>query len=236
MRYQEFLAGVATRGGFDNDDARRAADAVLATLADHLSDDDRRALAAAVPNLLEQESGVDHPSRGGASTDAALVDAVVRRTGWTPERARYALTAVTGQLAAEDSDLGDRIARVLPAELRGTGPTLPPDAASEGAQGRPQPVESDELERVLGRELTEWSGDLSGIQRTVSLPSEHLDLLLDRMRGVERDTGQRLRIVERTPTSLTVRARNEKQEVVTAIDLDLAARFDDAVAAVGSAG
>jgi uncharacterized protein (DUF2267 family) len=236
MRYQEFLAGVATRGGFDNDDARRAADAVLATLADHLSDDDRDALAEALPNLLEQESGVDHPSHGGTPSESDLVDTVGRRTGWTPERARYALTAVTGQIAAEDADLGDRIARLVPADLRGGGPTLPPDAASEGAQGRPQPVESDELQRVLGQELTEWSGDLTGIQRTVSLPSDHLDLLLERMRGVERDTGQRLRILERTPTSLTVRARNETQEVVTEIDLDLAARFDDVVAAVGSAG
>jgi uncharacterized protein (DUF2267 family) len=236
MRHQEFLEGVATRGGFTNDDARRAADAVLATLADHLPDDDRDALAKALPNLLEQESGVDHPSHGGPPSESDLVDAVARRTGWTPERARYALTAVTGQIAAEDADLGDRIGRVVPVDLQGGGPTLPPDAASEGAQGRPQPVESAELERVLGQELTDWSGDLSGIQRTVSLPSEHLDLLLERMRGVERDTGQRLRIVERTPTSLTVRARNEKQEVVTAIDLDLAARFDDAVATVGSAG
>jgi uncharacterized protein (DUF2267 family) len=236
MRYQEFLAGVATRGGFDNDDARRAADAVLATLADHLPDDDRDALATALPNLLEQESGVDHPSHGGAPSGSDLVDAVARRTGWTPERARYGLTAVTGQIAAEDADLGDRLARVVPADLMGGGPTLPPDAASEGAQGRPQPVESDELTRVLGQELTEWSGDLTGIQRTVSLPSDHLDLLLERLRGVERDTGQRLRIVERTPTSLTVRARNETQEIVTEIDLDLAARFDDVVATVGSAG
>lgn len=237
MRHQEFLAGVATRGGFaETDDARRAADAVLATLAEHLPGDDRDALARALPNLLEQESGVDRQGGGGTPTEAGLVDEVARRTGWPPERARYALTAVTGQLAAEDADLGGRIARVLPADLQGAGPTVPPDAASEGAQGRPQPVEAAELERVLGQELTGWSGDLSGIQRTVSLPSEHLDLLLERLRGVERDTGQRLRIVERTPTSLTVRARNERQEVVTAIDLDLAARFDDAVATVGSAG
>jgi hypothetical protein len=236
MRHQEFLAGVATRGGFaDTDDARRAADAVLATLADHLSDDDRDALARALPNLLEQESGVDHPSHGGAPGEADLVEQVGRRTGWPAERARYALTAVTGQLAAEDADLGERIARVLPADLQGGGPTVPPDAASEGAQGRPQPVDADELERVLAQELTSWSGDLTGIQRTVELPSEHLDLLLERLRGVERDAGARLRIVDRTPTSLTVRARTERQEVVTAIDLDLAARFDDLVSTVGSA-
>src|SRR4051794_39060492 len=237
MRHQEFLAGVATRGGFaETDDARRAADAVLATLAEHLPSDDRDALAKALPNLLEQESGVDSAGGGGTPTAAGLVDDVAGRTGWPPERARYALTAVTGQLTAEDADLGERIARILPEDLQGAGPTVPPDAASEGAQGRPQPVDADELERVLGQELTSWSGDPSGIQRTVSLPSEHLDLLLERLRGVERDTGQRLRIVERTPTSLTVRARNERQEVVTAIDLDLAARFDDVVASVGSAG
>ncbi|MEJ2860930.1 dimethylsulfonioproprionate lyase family protein [Actinomycetospora flava] len=236
MRHQEFLAGVATRGGFaSTDDARRAADAVLATVAAHLPADDRDALAAALPKLLEQESGVDRQNDGGEPTETGLVDEVARRTGWPAERARYALTAVTGQLRAEDGDLGDRITRVLPPSLLGSGPTLPPDAASEGAQGRPQPVDADELDRTLQGELTEWSGDRSGIERTVALPSEHLDLLLERLRAVESETGRRLRILDRTPTTLTVRARTERQEVVTVDDLDLAARFDDLVATVGSA-
>jgi uncharacterized protein (DUF2267 family) len=236
MRHQEFLEGVATRGGFaETDDARRAADAVLATLAEHLPGDDRDALAKALPNLLAQEAGDDRQGGGGTPTAAGLVDEVARRTGWEPERARYALTAVTGQIAAEDADLGGRIARVLPEDLQGGGATPPPDAASEGAQGRPQPVDAAEFD-VAMRELPDWSGDLSGIQRTVTLPSEHLDLLLERLHGVEREVGQRLRIVERTPTSLTVRARSERQEVVTSTDIELAARFDDVVATVGSAG
>ncbi|GLZ46149.1 hypothetical protein Acsp06_23340 [Actinomycetospora sp. NBRC 106375] len=234
MRHQEFLAGVATRGGFaETDEARRAADAVLATVAEHLPADDRDALAAALPSLLEQESGVDRVGGGGTPTEAGLVDDVVSRTGWSAERARYALVAVTGQLTAEDADLGGRIGRVLPIELHGGGPTLPPDAASEGAQGRPQPVDADELDRALGQRLPEWSGDRSGIQRTVSMPAERVDLLLERLRAVEHETGHRLRILDRTPTSLTVRARNERQEIVTAADLDLAARFDEATAAVG---
>ncbi|PVZ12861.1 DUF2267 domain-containing protein [Actinomycetospora cinnamomea] len=235
MRHQEFLAGVATRGGFaQTDDARRAADAVLATLAEHLPSDDRDALAKALPNLLEQEAGVDTAGGGGTPTEAGLVDEVARRSGWEPERARYALTAVIGQLNAEDADLGERIGRVVPEDLRGSGPTVPPDAASVGAQGRPQPVDPDELERVL-RQLTDWSGDVSGIERTVSLPAEHLDLVLERLRAAESEIGARLRIVERTPTSLTVRARTESMGVVAALDLDLAARFDDIVASVGSA-
>ncbi|MEJ2886067.1 DUF2267 domain-containing protein [Actinomycetospora aeridis] len=236
MRHQEFLAGVATRGGFtDTDDARRAADAVLATVATYLPADDRDALADALPSLLAQEAGVDRQGDGGTPTESGLVDDVAARTGWPAERARYALIAVTGQLAIEDAGLGDRVTRVLPPALLGAGPTLPPDAASEGAQGRPQPVDADELDRVLQQRLTDWSGDRSGIQRTVELPAEHLDLLLERLRGVERDAGQRLRIVDRTPTSLTVRARSERQEIVTATDLDLAARFDELVATVGSA-
>src|SRR3954470_24379137 len=231
MRHQEFLAGVATRGGFtETDDARRAADAVLGTLAEHLPADDRRALADALPTLLEQESGVDD-ARGDRPqpTEAGLVDEVARRSGWAPERARYALTAVTGQLIAEDDDLGRRVARILPPDLQDAGPTVPPDAASEGAQGRPQPVDVDELGRVL-RRLTDWSGDVTGIERTVQLPSEHLDLVLERLRDAERELGARLRIVERTPTSLTVRARTESMGAVAALDLDLAERFDDIVA------
>ena len=237
MRHQEFLAGVATRGGFaETDDARRAADAVLATLAEHLPGDDRTALVEALPNLLEVESGVDRANGGGGTpTEAGLVDEVARRSGWAPERARYALTAVIGQLGAEDADLGERIGRVVPADLRGTGPTLPPDAASEGAQGRPQPVDADELARELQR-LPEWSGDVSGIERTVELPPERLDLVLERLRRAESELGARLRIVDRTPTSLTVRARTESMQVVAAIDLDLAARFDEIVGAIGAGG
>lgn len=199
MRHQEFLAGVATRGGFaDTDDARRAADAVLATVATHLPADDRDALAAALPNLLEQEAGVDRRSGGGEPTEAGLVDDVVERTGWPAVRARYALIAVTGQLAAEDAGLGERITRVLPPTLLGAGPTAPPDAA---------PVDPDELDRTLQQRLTEWAGDRGGIQRTVEMPAEDLDRLLERLRDVERETGRRLRILDRTPTSLTVRAR-----------------------------
>ena len=172
---------------------------------------------------------------GGTPTEAGLVDEVARRSGWAPERARYALIAVIGQLGAEDADLGERIGRVVPADLRGTGPTLPPDAASEGAQGRPQPVDADELARELQR-LPEWSGDVNGIERTVELPPERLDLVLERLRRAESELGARLRIVDRTPTSLTVRARTESLQAVAAIDLDLAARFDEIVGAIGAGG
>jgi pterin-4a-carbinolamine dehydratase len=236
MRHQEFLAGVATRGGFtDTDDARRAADAVLASVAEHLSRDDREALAAALPNLLEQESGVDTAGGGGTPTDAGLVEDVARRSGWTSERARYALTAVTGELAAQDPDLGARLARVLPSDVQGDGPTLPPDAASEGLQGRPQPVDPDELERRL-KDLVDWSGDLSGIERTIALPSERIDLVVARVREAERELGHRTHVADRSDGSLTLRARTESLQAVTEIDLVLAARVDDAVAAVGSGG
>jgi uncharacterized protein (DUF2267 family)/pterin-4a-carbinolamine dehydratase len=229
MRHQEFLAGVATRGGFaSTDDARHAADAALAAVAAHLPTDDRRVLADALPALLEQESGLDADGAPG-SPDAPVVEEVARRTGWAPERARYAVVAVTGELAAADPDLGERLARVLPQDLVGSGPTLPPDAASEGEQGRPQPVDADELDRAL-RRLVGWSGDLSGIERTIELPAEHLDLVLDRLRTVQRELAHRVRILERTPTSLTVRARTESLGVVTRLDLELADRVDDAVA------
>ena len=84
--------------------------------------------------------------------------------------------------------------------------------------------------------LTEWSGDVSGIERTVALRSEHIDLVLERLRAAESEIGARLRTVERTSTSLTVRARTESVQAVAALDLDLAERFDDIVATVGSAG
>lgn len=239
MRHQEFLRGVATRAGFEQtDDARLGATATLAALSEHLPAPDRDALAAALPTLLEHESGLD--DRGSATTAAAgpgsVVDGIVRRTGWAPERARYALAAVVDQLAAEEPELGRRVALVLPDDVTADGgPALPPDAASEGSQGRPQPVGPDDVDRALAR-LVDWSGDVSGIERTIALPAERIDLVLDRVHSAERELAHRVRVVERTPTSLTLRARTESLQVVTELDLALAERVDDAVATVGSGG
>lgn len=235
MRHQEFLGGVATRAGLDRtDDAREGAAAALAALAAHLPADDRDALAAALPTLLTREAGLDDapaPAAGGSP-----VETVVRRTGWTPERARYVLVAVVEELAAEDPDLGERLRRTLPDDLRPSGgPALPPDAPAAGAEGRPQPVDQDTVDRALAR-LTDWSGDVTGIVRTIELPAERLDLVLDRIHGVEQEVGQRARILDRTPTTVTLRARTESMAVVTEVDLALASRIDDVVVAVGSGG
>ncbi|NMO89637.1 DUF2267 domain-containing protein [Actinomycetospora sp. TBRC 11914] len=239
MRHQEFLRGVATRAGLEHtDDARLGATAALAALAEHLPADDREALAAALPTLLEHESGLDGGSGGtsAAAGPGGLIDGVVRRTGWAPERARYVLAAVANQLAAEDEDLARRIRAALPSDVAVSGgPALPPDAASEGAQGRPQPLGAEGVDRALSR-LTDWSGDVTGIERTIALPPERIDLVLDRVHGAERELAHRVHVVDRTPTSLTVRARTESLQVVTELDIALAERFDDAVAAVGAGG
>lgn len=235
MRHQEFLGGVATRAGLERtDDAREGATAALAALASHLPADDRDALAAALPTLLNREAGLDDGPEPAAGDSP--VETITRRTGWTPERARYVLVAVVEELAAEDPDLGERLRRTLPDDLRPTGgPALPPDAPAAGAEGRPQPVDQDTVDRALAR-LTDWTGDLTGIVRTIALPPERLDLVLDRIHGVEREVGQRARILERTPTTLTLRARTESMAVVTEVDLALASRIDDVVASVGSGG
>src|ERR1700712_3447129 len=237
MRHQEFLSGVATRPGFEwTDDARLGATATLAALSEHLPADDRDALARALPTLLEHESGLDEAGPRGATGDTAVVDGIVRRTGWTPERARYTLAAVVDQLTAEEPELGRRVALVVPDDIEPDGgPALPPDAASEGAQGRPQPLGEDGVDRALSR-LVDWSGDLTGIERTIALPAERIDLVLDRVHRAERELAHRVRIVERTPSSLTLRARTESLQVVTELDIALAERVDDAVAAVGSGG
>jgi uncharacterized protein (DUF2267 family)/pterin-4a-carbinolamine dehydratase len=236
MRHQEFLSGVATRAGEQTDDARLGTTATLAALSDHLPTDDRDALARALPTLLEQESGLDETRPRDTATDASVVDGIVRRTGWTPERAQYTLAAVVDQLTAEEPELGRRVALVLPDDIEPDGgPALPPDAASEGAQGRPQPLGEDGVDRALSR-LVDWSGDLTGIERTIALPAERIDLVLDRVHRAERELAHRVRIVERTPSSLTLRARTESLQVVTELDIALAERVDDAVAAVGSGG
>jgi hypothetical protein len=228
MRHQEFLSGVATRAG--------EATAALAALSEHLPTEDRDALARALPTLLEHESGLDEADPHDAATDTAVVDGIIRRTGWTPERAHYTLAAVVDQLTAEEPELGRRVALVLPDDIEPDGgPALPPDAASGASPGRSQPLGEDGVDRALSR-LVDWSGDVTGIERTIALPAERIDLVLERVHRAERELAHRVRIVERTPTSLTVRARTESLQVVTELDVALAERVDDAVATVGSGG
>jgi uncharacterized protein (DUF2267 family)/pterin-4a-carbinolamine dehydratase len=240
MRHQEFLSGVATRAGEQTDDARLGATAALAALSEHLPADARDALARALPTLLEQESGLDEPGSGSGAHagagDGAVVDGIAGRTGWTPERARYVLAAVVDQLTAEEPELGRRVALVLPDDIEPDGgPALPPDAASGASQDRSRPLGPEGVDRALSR-LVDWSGDVTGIERTIALPTERIDLVLDRVHRAERELAHRVRIVERTPTSLTLRARTESLQVVTELDVALAERVDDAVATVGSGG
>ena len=184
MRHQEFLAGVATRGGFaETDDARRAADAVLATLAEHLPGDDRTALVEALPNLLEVESGVDRAGGGGTPTEAGLVDEVARRSGWAPERARYALTAVIGQLGAEDADLGERIGRVVPRGPAGHRADAPARRRVRGRAGPPAAGGRRRARAASCSACPSGRATSSGIERTVELPPERLDLVLERLRA-----------------------------------------------------
>ena len=183
---------------------------------------------------------IDGDGTGAAAPDeATLVEEVAHRAGWNAERARYALTAVLGAIAEHDRALGERIARVVPSELvavsTSPGPPVPPDVASESAQGRPQPVGADELSRALER-LVDWSGDVEGIVRTVELPAERVDLVLERIHRAETELAARVRILDRQPTSVTLRARTESMGVVTGRDLELAERVDEAVAVVGSGG
>lgn len=227
MRHQEFLTGVATRAGFDQtDDARLAATAVLAAVSGHLTGDDRTALAEALPSLLEHEAGLDDAP--ASATGTSLVDEVARRTGWQPERAGYALTAVLEQLTAEDDALGRRIVAALPGDLDvHGGPAVPPAADVD----RTPPVDPDELDRALAG-LVDWTGDVTGIERTIAMPDDRLERVLERVHSAEQELGQRVRILDRSPGSLTVRARTESLQVVTEIDLALAQRVDEAVDAV----
>lgn len=103
--FDQLLQTVRTRSAIrDPDEAQVAISAVASSLAVCLGDPEREALA-----------GPATDDSGEVRLNAAdLVEEVRRRTGWEPERARYATQAVLSSLAEHDPHLRQAVLTKLP--------------------------------------------------------------------------------------------------------------------------
>lgn len=234
VEYESFVEGVRDRARLGSGaQARPVIEAVLSTLAHGLPRDVRARLADALPAKVQPAADVAPTSP--PRTGQAFVEQVGEILGEPSERARYLAMAVFGELRAADADLADALREHTPPDtveiLKSAGDS--PDIAATVSAEQPTRLTHDEVDAAL-RRLPEWTGDETGISRTVSLPDDRITSLVDRVQreaGEMNDHAQ----VERGSGTVTFRLRTGSASV-TEPDLTLARRVDAAVAQIASGG
>ena len=241
IEYSTFVTAVRERAGAsDTEEARRAAEAVLAAVADVLDRAERRRLAEAVPGRLRKAvraAGAPAGHGGGQVDTSELVHAVAEGTGCPPERARCYPQAVLTALTDAEPELTGDLRRHVPdpglLASAGRGRAARRGAAAE-ARRQPRPLGADELERELAG-MPGWTGDTRRLRRSVSLPQDRVRPLLDRVARAESELNHHARVVQATE-GVVFELWTHAVDRVTDLDLDLARRIDEAVRAVGSEG
>ncbi|MEV1147918.1 4a-hydroxytetrahydrobiopterin dehydratase, partial [Micromonospora sp. NPDC049799] len=98
---------------------------------------------------------------------------------------------------------------------------------------RTPPLRGDELNEALNG-LPYWSGDGQALTRTVELPPDNLDRVLDRLDRLRVETGRGPRIGRPDATTAVLTVRSRQAGAVTAQDVDLAHTIDDAIDEAGA--
>jgi uncharacterized protein (DUF2267 family) len=226
--YEEFIEAISRSVGIDHQSARRVTQATLATLAETLDDTGRQRLAAAIPPLFRQYL----PRRTGRRDWdlAALVLAMAQRGNQPPEQARVRAQAVLATLAEREPDLPSRLP--LPDDIRAL--FTPPDIGGgvTGATGHLAPLSPEEVDAAL-RRLPDWEGDTSGLRRTIVLPPDSLDLVLNGIENLRRDLGGGV-YTRRDDGNAEVTVKTAAVDAVTAPDVDIATSIDSLITEFGA--
>ncbi|MDQ4118136.1 MAG: DUF2267 domain-containing protein [Actinomycetota bacterium] len=235
VKYQDLVEGVRDRARLhDAAEAREVTGAVLGPLVRAVPEHERQSLVGALPAAVR--AVVEIPAAGSGAPDVAeLLDEIGRTLARPPERARYLTQAVLDELGVQDAAITERIGAALPAGtvdgLRAAGD--PPSEAVTTTPERPTALTRDEVARALAG-LEDWTGDERGISRTVTLPDERIEPLVNRVEREARRHNDHA-AVRREPGAVTFTLRTRGSEV-TEPDVELASRIDAAVADVGSGG
>jgi uncharacterized protein (DUF2267 family) len=229
IEYREFLEAVSQSAGLDHQSARRVAQATFVTLAEALDDDSRRRLAAVLPPLFRQYL----PRRQAEPRDldlAAFVLQVAQRGLQPPEQARVRAQVVLAALAHREPELPSSLP--LSDDIREL--FTPPEIGGgvTGPAGHLAPLSPDEIAAAL-RRLPEWEGDISGLRRTIALPPDSLDRVLDRIETLRRDLGGGV-YARRDDGNAEVTVKTAAVDAVTGPDVDIAASIDSLIAEFGA--
>jgi uncharacterized protein (DUF2267 family)/pterin-4a-carbinolamine dehydratase len=224
IEYEEFIEAVSRSAGIDHQSARKVAQATFVAVAERLDNDGRQRLAAALPPLFRQ-----YLPRQARSRDwdlAALIREMAQRGKQPPEQARVRAQAVLAAIAEREPDLPAGLP--LPDDIREL--FTPPEIGGgvTGASGHLASLTSEEVDAAL-RRLPDWEGDTSGLRRTIVLPPDSLDRVLDRIENLRRDLGGGV-YTRRDGGNAEVTVKTASVNAVTAPDVDIAASIDRLIA------
>ncbi|MFG2091551.1 MULTISPECIES: 4a-hydroxytetrahydrobiopterin dehydratase [unclassified Spirillospora] len=110
----------------------------------------------------------------------------------------------------------------------------PPGAGGgvTGSAGQEAPLTPEEVDAALGP-LPDWSGDTGELRRTLVLPSGNLDRVLRRIDPLREEMGRGPE-VRRSADGIQLAMRTVSADAVTALDVELASRLDDAIDEAGA--
>jgi pterin-4a-carbinolamine dehydratase/uncharacterized protein (DUF2267 family) len=226
VQHRDLVTTVADHIGVTVDEARRAAEATIATLVRTVDEPQRRQVLDAVPTLLADEVGA---APGPAWDEDDFVAEVSWLTGTAPEEARERVQAVLFVLAREEPDLVGELD--LPGDIRELISDPAPGGGVTGPHGRTAPLTDDELAAALAN-LPYWTGGHRAIRRTVELPEDNLSRVLERVERLREETG-RAPDIDRHGDTATLTVSTRSVDAVTRLDVDLAHRVDDAIGEAG---
>ncbi|MFE9656866.1 DUF2267 domain-containing protein [Micromonospora sp. NPDC006431] len=227
--YRDLVEDVSRRAGVDFSTAKVAAEATVLALAWALDEAERERLLAAVPVKLHDVVPVDGIDRH-RDLPGFLAE-VGRRSRLSPEQARYQAEATLAALADADGDLVESLR--VPDGLRDL--LAPPEAGGGlvGPTSATAPLNEQELRDALAS-LPYWSSDRQSLVRTIELPADNLDRVLDRLDQLKAETGRGPQIGRPESDSALITVRTQQVDGVSALDVDLAQRVDAAIDEVGA--
>ncbi|TYB35121.1 4a-hydroxytetrahydrobiopterin dehydratase [Micromonospora sp. AP08] len=229
MAYRDLVDDVSRRAGVDFSTAKVAAEATVLALAWALDEVERERLLEAVPVKLHDVVPVDGIER--RQDLPGFLAEVGRRSRLTPEQARYQAQATLAALADADGDLVESLR--VPDGLRDL---LAPPVAGGGLVGATSavaPLDEQELRDALAQ-LPYWSSDRQSLVRTIELPAGNLDRVLDRLDQLRGEIGRGPQIGRPDQDSAVLTVLTQQVDGVTAMDVDLARRVDDAIDEAGA--
>lgn len=235
ITHQHLVEEVASRARLDDS---RAADAavhlVLAALSRRLDASRCERLRQAVP-AHERDAVVHGPGDPDESEPGPLSDLlaeIARQAGGTREQALFLAQTVMSQVTADEPWLVADLSGALPDEYGAVlaEPDAVPERTSRATQA-PAPLSDEELAAAL-RQRPGWSGDTHELSRTVALPPDRVELLLTEVGHAANELGHRPS-AQQTDDGVRFTVQTRSVRAVTALDLELADRIDDAVMAVG---
>lgn len=234
--YQRFVDDVQSKAALSSaEQARDVSVGVVQVLVEHLDGLDREQLAAALPPAIRAPVSWNSGTSPVAEAEP-FVHEVAEQVSCPPEQARYVLEAVLSEVADSDRAVGDELAHRLPDEVSaligapGHGP--PPQRDAAPAEGRPRPLDSDEVQRALSG-LTNWTGDERAIHREVQLPPENWEPVRQRIQQDQQELSHHAGTEDRGNGLVVFTLRTRSLDSVTELDLQLARRIDAAIDEVG---